>query len=169
MIDRCHCSWICQRKRIYHEPSVQCSTNSKHTSNNRVFALGPTELKWNLYARRQPVKGTGSVDLRASVPASAANPDNIYILTFFRIFISIVESSLYAETMAGPSGHRREKKWILNNFNMYKKFPLNAGKSWWNRPNEIPTTVGLQQRPPNFQNFCIDNMKSVYDPKLIHV
>ena len=39
---------------------------------------------------------------------------------------SRVESSLYAKTMAGPSGHRREKEM---NFNMYKKFPLNAGKS----------------------------------------
>ena len=39
---------------------------------------------------------------------------------------SRVESSLYAKTMAGPSGHRREKE---INFNMYKKFPLHAGKS----------------------------------------
>ena len=111
MIDRCHCSWIVSANEFI--MNLACSTNSKHTSNNRVFALGPIELKRNLYARRQPVKGTGSVDLRASVPAHTANPDNIYILTFFRIFISIVESSLYAETMAGPSGHRREKKWIL--------------------------------------------------------
>ena len=78
--------------------------------------------------------------------------------------LSRVESSLYAKTMAGPSGHRREKE---INFNMYKKFPLNAGKSWWSRPNEIPTTVGLQQRPPNVQNFCIDSMKSVYDPNCL--
>ena len=44
----------------------------------------------------------------------------------FKIQSSRVESSLYAKTMAGPSGHRREKEM---NFNMYKKFPLNAGKS----------------------------------------
>ena len=36
------------------------SPNNKNTSNNQ-FALGPTEVKWNLYARRQPVKGTGGI------------------------------------------------------------------------------------------------------------
>ena len=46
---------------------------------------------------------------------------------------SWVESSLYAKTMAGPSGHMREKE--MNN-NMSKKFPLNAGRSWWSGPNE---------------------------------
>ena len=47
---------------------------------------------------------------------------------------------------------------------MYKTFPLTAGKGTWSRPNEIPTTVGLQQRPPNFKIFCIDNMRWVFDP-----
>ena len=32
-------------------------------------------------------------------------------------------------------------------------FPLKAGRSRWSRPNEIPTTGGLQQRPPSLRNY----------------